>query len=208
MDNLRVDLEEIKEVNPLSTILQGILSSVTNISIQRGKTVFEGRPAFEAVFEHIAQDSDETDSAITRYKHMQDQYNHVLGHYFRNLYQALKVVNSYSEAQLTADEKRKYTSIMRAQLSTTELALLFLNCINGVSDQGQFRNLLVEYAMLEHLPFKETPQGYTIAHRLKVSRKTFDQFKEVHSLPVNLHKPYGGAFGKNGGNHPKVTEMA
>ncbi|MFI8749603.1 putative phage abortive infection protein [Vreelandella lionensis] len=59
------------------------------------------------------------------YKFFQDSENHIVGHYFRGLYQILKFID-YSD--LTKEEKESYSRILRAQLSTDELALLYFNC--------------------------------------------------------------------------------
>src|SRR5690606_20728284 len=92
---------------------------------------------------------------IDRYRIIQKHNNHILGHYSRNLYQALKLVDAQS--YISFEKKKQYTGIIRAQLSSEELSLLFINCLEGVCDDGQFKDLLVRYAMLEHLPFT-TPQ--------------------------------------------------
>ena len=77
-----------------------------------------------------------------------------MGHYFRNLYQALKLIESYPDASLSRAQKVKYASILPSQLSSGELTLLYLNCLAGMVDGGQFKNLLVRYRMLEHLPLR------------------------------------------------------
>jgi len=71
---------------------------------------------------------------------------HNLGHYFRNMYNIVKFVKNSS-----VDDKRLYTNILRAQLSTHELALLFYNC---ASDMGKekFKPLIEEFALLKNLP--------------------------------------------------------
>lgn len=80
-----------------------------------------------------------------------DFYVHVqsgLGHYFRNLYQMVKFVDS-SSASL--EERESYMSFIRAQLSSYELLLLFYK---GLSDYGRrnFKPLIERYALLENMP--------------------------------------------------------
>lgn len=87
----------------------------------------------------------------SRFHTLQTQNNQVLGHYFRNLYQIISFVDSYKS--LTFEEKKKYLKILRSQLSSDELALLFLNCLDVSVDKGQFRQLLIRYELLKHLPF-------------------------------------------------------
>ncbi len=55
-------------------------------------------------------------------------HQHRLGHYFRHLFQSYKFLNSQSN--LTKDEKYFYGKTLRAQLSTYEQALLFINSIS------------------------------------------------------------------------------
>lgn len=68
-----------------------------------------------------------------------------VGHYFRNMYNILKFVNN-SEIE----HKRLYSNILRAQLSTHELALLFYNCIttNGVE---KFKPLIEKFTFLKNI---------------------------------------------------------
>src|SRR5207249_4987111 len=76
-------------------------------------------------------------------KHQED-----LAHYFRTLYHIIKLVK-FSEVIVKAEDKRRYTSLARAQLSAFELALLFYN---GISKQGEgFRPWIEEFGLLEHL---------------------------------------------------------
>jgi hypothetical protein len=67
-----------------------------------------------------------------------------LSHYFRNLYHVVKFV-----AESDMENKRRYTSLIRAQLSAYELVLLFYNCVTGLGEK--FKPLIEEYGLLEHL---------------------------------------------------------
>lgn len=55
-------------------------------------------------------------------------HQHRLGHYYRHLFQTVKFVNS--QKRLTEDEKYFYVKTLRAQLSTYEQALLFVNSLS------------------------------------------------------------------------------
>ena len=84
-----------------------------------------------------------------------------LGHYFRTLYHVIKFVDSCDllndgNEKQTIKNKRRYTSIVRAQLSQYELALLFYN---GVSDYGEekFKPLIERYGLLENFNTKDLP---------------------------------------------------
>ncbi len=73
-------------------------------------------------------------------------HHETIGHYFRNIYQILKFVDESS-----VDNKRFYTNLLRAQLSSDELGLLFYNCLSKIGVE-KFKPLLERYALLEHLP--------------------------------------------------------
>ena len=66
------------------------------------------------------------------------------GHYFRNLYHVVKFVKVSD-----VENKRRYTSLARAQLSSPELFFLFYN---GISPLGQkFKPLIEEFGLLENI---------------------------------------------------------
>lgn len=64
------------------------------------------------------------------YEFMYDRNEEVIGHYFRNLYRIIKFIQ---DEKFSADieenelEQRKYRGILRAQLSSIELLMLFYN---------------------------------------------------------------------------------
>jgi len=82
-----------------------------------------------------------SDSYYEYYKRHQSD----LGHYFRNLYHIIKFVDS---AEIS--NKKMYTSLVRAQLSSHELLLLFYNCL---STPGQkFKPFIEKYQLLKNMP--------------------------------------------------------
>lgn len=206
VDNLKVDLEELSNRTETEKIIKGISASIiksqiVGASFEPKVLKVQGRSVFEEILNYLSIEAKSPEDSLERYRYIQNNHNHILGHYFRNLYQALKVINNYDETKLPSEEKRKYTSILRAQLSTKELALLFLNCIEGISDDGQFKNLLIEFQMLEHLPISKTDGGYSLAGSKTplASDEMFLQYKEKKNLDIDIKKYYGGAFGHNRG---------
>ncbi len=73
------------------------------------------------------------------------KYQSDLGHYFRNLYNIVKFVDNSS-----VPDKRLYTNLVRAQLSSYELVLLFYNCLSS-KGYGKFSPLIEKYSLLKHL---------------------------------------------------------
>lgn len=162
-------------------------------------TSVQGREVFQKVIEYISHEHRSAEKTIEDYISFQETHNHILGHYFRNLYQALKLIDKYEDSILTPTQKKKYASILRAQLSTKELILVFINCLDGVSDNGRFKNLLIKYAMLEHLPVRErNGQPYIKGNPVWISRAMIEQYKTEKPIPIILKKHFGGAFGHNG----------
>ncbi len=87
----------------------------------------------------------ELDVVKKAYSNFFDKHKYDLGHYFRNLYHIVKFVHNSQ-----AINKQEYISILRAQLSTHELLLLFYN---GVSEFGtKFKPLIESYHLLKNLP--------------------------------------------------------
>jgi hypothetical protein len=72
-----------------------------------------------------------------------------LGHYFRNLYHIIKFID-----KSTSNEKDFYTHLVRAQLSSHELLLLFYNCLSPYG-LDKFKPLVEKYSLLENMPEDE-----------------------------------------------------
>jgi hypothetical protein len=71
-----------------------------------------------------------------------------IGHYFRHLYHVIKFIKAGP-----VENKRQYTSIVRAQLSSYEQVLLFYNCLSEFGCE-KFKPLVEEFALLENMPRK------------------------------------------------------
>jgi hypothetical protein len=89
-----------------------------------------------------------------------------LGHYFRNFYHIVKLVDS--QFNLTSGQKQSYASILRAQLSSGEIGLLFYN---GLPPRGsKFKPLIEQYALLKNL---ESDQLVLAKHRAEYHASAF-----------------------------------
>lgn len=75
------------------------------------------------------------------------RYGHMIGHYFRTIYNIVKIVNL---SDLSDTEKRTYTNILRAQLSKHELGLLLYNCLSKYGSEKMLP-LVKKYNLLKHL---------------------------------------------------------
>ena len=81
-------------------------------------------------------------------------------HYFRHLYTLVKFVNN---AEI--NDKHFYTGIIRAQLSSAEISILFFN---GLSTPGsKFKPLIEEYCLLQHLRWRGVTTAWTCFYQRK-----------------------------------------
>lgn len=94
-----------------------------------------------------------------------DGHQHRLGHYFRHLFQSYKYLNYNKE--LNEDDKYFYGKMLRAQLSTYEQALLFVNSISSLgmkweltpesdllkqNEKPEKSKLITRYNLIKNLP--------------------------------------------------------
>jgi hypothetical protein len=89
----------------------------------------------------------DTQLANEAYKKLYETHQQQLAHYFRNLYHVFKFV-----AKSDMPDKRRYTSLVRAQLSAYELALLFYNCVSFYGDD--FKAYVEKFGLMEHIDAK------------------------------------------------------
>lgn len=157
-----------------------------------------GRAVFAAVLKATARSDFQTQPQIEAYRMLQIDHNDVLGHYFRHLYQILDHVDRFKiDGQLVAFEMRKrYSNILRAQLSSHELAVLLLNCVERMVDDGAFIKKVIHYQLLEHLPVYETADGELRAPGIDPDNE--DIFFEYFDVTLGFSpERTSGAFGGN-----------
>ncbi len=63
----------------------------------------------------------------------------IYGHYFNNIYQILKFISNSK-----IENQKIYSNLFRAQFSSSELELLFYNCVSDIGNQD-FLPLLIEF---------------------------------------------------------------
>lgn len=93
----------------------------------------------EQFFEHPLQDL-----KLKAFEKLYKDNENLIGHYFRNLYRIMKLIQTNRFADNENDneeEKRKYRGILRAQLSSNELLMIFYNVV--YSEKGKkFKDIL------------------------------------------------------------------
>lgn len=133
----------------------------------KGRDVFKHK--FEILLDILKSSKEDINKTyLTFYSTVQTDF----GHYFRNLYRIIKMVDETEFVSLneisyinfikvsTKEEeynkinhsyRYKYTSMLRAQLSDYELLWLFYNCLtdNGIE---KFKPLIERYCLLKNMP--------------------------------------------------------
>lgn len=92
-------------------------------------------------------------------------YNEYLAHYFRIIYHILKFVDAANIIN-----KQTYANLLRAQLSTAEILLLFYN---GISSFGREKMLplMFRYDLLQHI-------DYGLLYNREVDLQIFEELRE------------------------------
>lgn len=90
----------------------------------------------------------ETSLVESAYARFFEKHQPVVGHYFRNLYQIIKFID-----RSEVPDKPLYVGLVRAQLSSWELLLLFYNCVGLPGNR--FKPLIEKYSLLEGIPQRQ-----------------------------------------------------
>lgn len=156
-----------------------------------------GAASFSALLKLLHTYSTDESDTIKIYKYIQENHNHLFGHYFRNLYQIIKFIDT--NKHIDEIDKKKYISILRSQISTYETVALFINCYRDVVDDGKFRYFLIKYHMLEHMPIIRSRNSSGVAE-YKITNFNFiiassNTIKDFLPSDQNT-EGYNGAFGK------------
>ena len=187
----------LKALQYQPNLLERLRRLVTGKSTRPAPTLVRGRAVFAEVLHSTACGASAHVPQIEMYRYIQQQHNDVLGHYFRHLYQILAHIDSFQidGRKADLDTKKRYSKILRAQLSSHELAVLLLNCTNNMVDEGAFQELVIRYHFLEHLPVIDQ-DGELLAPGLAVgSTELFFQYLDRDES--NPPQPTPGAFGTN-----------
>lgn len=82
--------------------------------------------------------------AKDRFDDFNEKYGYKIGHYFRVLYRIYKYIDDSS-----VKNKDFYSGIVRAQLSSYELIVMFYNCLS--EDGAKFKKYAEKYALFENM---------------------------------------------------------
>ncbi|MBU3938167.1 putative phage abortive infection protein [bacterium] len=82
------------------------------------------------------------------YNNFHNEYQEIIGHYYGNIYQILKLIDTSN-----IEDKKRYSSLYRAQFSVAEIELLAYHCLSKVAVE-KFKPLIEKYQFLEHIDKK------------------------------------------------------
>ncbi len=126
---------------------------LNGIDIERGTNQYRGRDAFKEFYRRLVRVNNSALTQAESKQQVSDAYtiffkdaHHELGHYFRHLYSIIKFVD-----RSDTEDKRFYTNLVRAQISSYELVIIFYNCLSAVGEE-KFKPLVEKYALLKALP--------------------------------------------------------
>ncbi len=178
-EQLEAQNQTLQKQNFESSFFQllGLHNDIVNsMEISLGHTVYQGRQCFDYLlgvfrrnyrrawkgfYAEWEENPDEAKELMLKwindeYEELFDNYQSQVGYYFRNLYNVVKFVDQESDFPKDHKAKKPYTNLIRAQLSSDELGLLFYNCL---SNRGaKFKKLVEKYALLEDMDFKKLIQ--------------------------------------------------
>jgi hypothetical protein len=157
---LRFHRESMQAMRTISYAPIGVFSSAGS---PLEDEVLEGSRAFRWAVGYLesyfARDGGQPRVEEERLKYIDDYFKPLcfsglsdFGHYFRTLYHLIEFVDKD-----TSVDRVYYVGLVRAQLSTDELALLFYN---GLTEQGQgFKSFIEQYALFKNWRIHKAFQG-------------------------------------------------
>lgn len=144
-----------------------------------GRDVFkESFIVMQSLINHyvINENGDEDDKKAkeildTIYAYVYHKMDADYGHYFRNLYRIIKIIDEQDFHSQSEEEEFKikysYSSIVRSQLSDYEIYWMYYN---GMYDYGEkFKPLIEDYALLKILRYNEDPTIFKFKSNYKFS---------------------------------------
>lgn len=90
------------------------------------------------------------------YERFMDKHQVYIGHYLKNFYQILRLIN---DAKIPRDEKNNYSKILESQLSKYEFLLVFYHCLIG-EEKENMGYLFMEYKYYLNIFEINLPNSY------------------------------------------------
>lgn len=141
---------------------------VQAIDVKNGQSLLKGRDCFRKFYRRmfdyynvksIGLPADSEEDLLKRidefYSPFYLENENDLGHYFRSVYNLIKFVD---RSNVDEETKRFYTNLVRAQLSSHELKVLFYNCLSSMG-RKKFKPLVEKYSLLKHFDIESCFHG-------------------------------------------------
>lgn len=140
----------------LLNLFSGVVSSMEVTMVNEGRpATFKGRECFTALYYELQKQYTNDQQAtkgvdskalcVDAYNHFADYRQMAIGHYFRTLYNIVKFID-----RSPVEDKQTYINILRAQLSSSELNLLFYNCLSDYGSR-KFKPYVEQFGLLENM---------------------------------------------------------
>lgn len=176
----RFEMSFFHMVNLHHEIVNSMVLRGSNYRVDR-----QGRDCFETLFKKVKRTYDQHKNSpendpVRIYLDVFGDYQAAIGHYFRNLYHIYKFIN---EADL--ENKGRYAALVRAQLSTYELLLLFYNCL---SEHGieKFKLLIEGFSVFKNLNLRQVLGGHSVIRKYKPKAYKWHDYKKLDTIPDTL----------------------
>ncbi|MCD8426006.1 putative phage abortive infection protein [Tenacibaculum dicentrarchi] len=168
VDSIDLDIQKKKKIDGgINT-----LSKAIENGFEYERITLKGRDVFKEKYEQMLPEFNSEEDFNTNYLKCYQSVQTDFGHYFRNLYRIIKLVDEtefHTHLELGASSnatkyidlisysspnyktRYKYTSMIRSQLSDYELLWLFYNCLseNGIK---KFKPYIEKYSLLKNIP--------------------------------------------------------
>jgi len=172
-------------------------------NIEYDFVTIKGRDVFEKKYKSMLfemKHNKRKEEALKIYLRHYGQVATDFAHYFRNLYRIIKQIDStefFAKSEIVNmkdndfqimyegknfEEKYKYTSMVRAQLSDYELAWLFYNCLS-INGNKKFKPLIEKYTLLKNMPWGKLL--HDIDYKEKYDDSAFEKDKNSNFLKKN-----------------------
>lgn len=153
MKEQNITLKRQRFENTFFQLIRNLLDIINSMDVENesGETVI-GRDSFEEIYNSLylklyrKPGSDvnvDLQTVLERYETIYKQYQSDLGHYYRSLLNILEFIHNSKDVE----DKQLYTNIVREQLSSNELILLFYHYINDAN----FKSLAKHYILFKNL---------------------------------------------------------
>ena len=160
--DLEITQDEIKKQNFEISFFQRLNfhnEIVKSLVIRQGEREYLGRQCFyfllisiENRYKYEKGKNEESKYLKELYEAAYAEFQSDMCHYFRYLHIAIKFVDEHEFFEEDNKEKKKYTDLIHAQLSSNELRLIFYHCLR--EEETCFKCLVEKYGLFKDLDFE------------------------------------------------------